>query len=37
MATDSMTVKITAKERGNPMTSAEHRLFSDQEIAQAFP
>ena len=35
MATDSMTVKITPNDRGNPMTSTEHRRFSDQEIAQA--
>ena len=35
MATDSMTVKITSNGRGNPMTSTEHRRFSDQEIAQA--
>ena len=35
MATDSLTVKITPNDRGNPMTSTEHRRFSDQEIAQA--
>ena len=35
MATDSMTVKITPNDRGNPMTSTERRRFSDQEIAQA--
>ena len=35
MATDSMTVKITPNDRGNPMTSAEHQRFSDQDIAQA--
>ena len=35
MATDSMTVKITPNGRGKPMTSVEHRRFSDQEIAQA--
>ena len=35
MATDSMTVKITPNDRGNPMTSTERRHFSDQEIAQA--
>jgi hypothetical protein len=35
MATDSMTVKITPNGRGNPMTSTEHRRFSDQAIAQA--
>ena len=35
MATDSMTAKITPNGRGNPMTSTEHRRFSDQEIAQA--
>jgi hypothetical protein len=32
MATDSMT-KMTPNGRGNPMTSIEHRRFSDQEIA----
>ena len=35
MATDSMTVKITPNGCGNPMTSTEHRRFSDQAIAQA--
>ena len=35
MATDSMTVKITPNDRGNPMTSTEHRRFSDREIAPA--
>ena len=35
MATDSMTVRITPNDRGNPMTSTERRRFSDQEIAQA--
>jgi len=35
MATDSMTVKITPNDRGNPMTSTERRRFSAQEIAQA--
>ena len=35
MATDSMTVKITPNDRGNPMTSIEPRRFSDQEIAQS--
>jgi hypothetical protein len=35
MATDSMTVKITPNGRGNPMTSTDHRRFSDQEIAQS--
>jgi len=34
MATDSMTVKITPNDRGNSMTSIEHRRFSDHEIAQ---
>ena len=32
MATDSMTAKITGDD-GNPMTSTEHRRFSDREIA----
>jgi hypothetical protein len=35
MATDSVTVKITPNDRGNPMTSTEHQRFSDQDIAQA--
>jgi hypothetical protein len=35
MATDSMTVKITPNDRGNQLTSTDHRRFSDQEIAQA--
>ncbi len=35
MATDSTTVKITPNDRGNPMTSTEHRRFNDHEIAQA--
>ena len=35
MATDSMTGKVIPNERGNPMTSIEHRRFNDQEIAQA--
>jgi hypothetical protein len=35
MATDSMTLKITPNDRGNPMTSTEHRRFGDQEIAQS--
>ena len=35
MATDSMTVKTAPNDRDNPMTSTEHRRFSDQEIAQA--
>jgi hypothetical protein len=33
MATDSMTPKITPNGHGNPMTSIEHRHFSDQAIA----
>lgn len=33
MATDSTTVKITPNGRGNSMTSAGQRRFSDQEIA----
>ena len=37
MATDSMTVKITPNDRGNPMTSAEQRRFGDQEITQTAP
>jgi hypothetical protein len=32
-----MTVKITPNDRGNPMTSLEHRRFGDQEIAQTAP
>jgi hypothetical protein len=28
-----MTAKITPNGHGNPMTSIEHRHFSDQEIA----
>ena len=32
MATDSLTVKITPNGRGNPMTSTEHRRFSDHAI-----
>ena len=35
MATDSMTVKITPNDRGNPMTSTGRRRFSEQEIGQA--
>jgi hypothetical protein len=35
MATDSMTVKITPNDRGNPMSSTEHRRFSDREVVQA--
>jgi hypothetical protein len=30
-----MTAKITPNGRGNPMTSTQHRRFSDHEIAQA--
>ena len=37
MATDSTTGKIIPNERGNPMTSIEHRRFGDQEIAQTAP
>ena len=35
MATDSRTVRITNNDSGNPMTSTEHRRFSDHAIAQA--
>ena|SRR2546422_538940 len=35
MATDSMTVRITPNDRGNPMTSTEHGRFSDHAIAHA--
>src|SRR2546426_4873595 len=35
MARQRMPVKIPPNDRGNPMTSIEHRRFSDQEIAQA--
>ena len=35
MATDSMTVKITPNDRGNPMTSTEHGRFTAREMAQA--
>jgi len=34
MATDSMT-RMTPNGRGNPMTSTEHRRFSDHAIAHA--
>ena len=34
MATDSMTVKITPNDRGNPMTSTEHRPINDRAITQ---
>ena len=35
MATDSMTVKITPNDRGNPMMSTERRRFREHEIAQS--
>ena len=35
MATDRMMVKITPNSGGTPMTSTEHRRFTDQETAQA--
>src|SRR5438874_1267932 len=35
MASNSVTVKITPNDRGNPMTSTEHRPFGHRTIAQS--